>query len=38
MENYTFRLKSGQDLFDSIEEFVSETQIEAGCVLLLSEA
>ena len=33
MENYTFRLKSVQDLFDSIESVVREKQIEAGCVL-----
>ena len=33
MRNYTFRLKSGQDLFDSIEAFVKEKQIEAGCLL-----
>ena len=33
MENYTFRLASGQDLFDSIESFVKERHIEAGCVL-----
>jgi predicted DNA-binding protein with PD1-like motif len=33
MQNYTFRLKSGQDLFDSIETFVKEKHIEAGCVL-----
>ena len=33
MENYTFRLKSAQDLFDSIESFAREKQIEAGCVL-----
>ena len=33
MENYTFRLKSAQDLFDSIESFVREKHIEAGCVL-----
>ena len=33
MENYTFRLKSVQDLFDSIESLVREKQIEAGCVL-----
>ena len=33
MENYTFRLPSGQDLFDSIESFVKEKHIEAGCVL-----
>ena len=33
MENYTFRLQSGHDLFDSIESFVKEKHIEAGCVL-----
>jgi uncharacterized protein len=33
MQNYTFRLKSGQDLFDSIQAFVKEKHIEAGCVL-----
>jgi len=33
MENYTFRLFPGQDLFDSIESFVQHKQIEAGCVL-----
>ena len=33
MRNYTFRLKSGQDLFDSIQAFAAEKQIEAGCVL-----
>ena len=33
MENYTFRLPSGQDLFDSIEAFVREKNIGAGCVL-----
>ena len=33
MRNYTFRLKSGQDLFDSIQAFVQEKHIEAGCVL-----
>jgi len=33
MENYTFRLKPGHDLFDSIEEFVREWNIEAGCVV-----
>lgn len=33
MQNYTFRLKSGQDLFDSIQEFVNKKQIEAGCAL-----
>src|SRR5258706_3337754 len=33
MENYTFRLTPGQDLFDSIESFVLQKQIEAGCIL-----
>ena len=33
MRNYTFRVKSGHDLFDSIEKFVRDRQIEAGCVL-----
>lgn len=33
MENYTFRLKSAQDLFDSIDSFAREQHIEAGCVL-----
>lgn len=33
MENYTFRLMPGRDLFDSIESFVLQNQIEAGCVL-----
>jgi len=33
MQNYTFRLRSGQDLFDSIQEFVNEKQIQAGCVI-----
>lgn len=33
MQNYTFRLKSGQDLFDSIQEFVNEKEIKAGCVV-----
>lgn len=33
MENYTFRLKSAQDLFDSIASFAHEKRIEAGCVL-----
>jgi predicted DNA-binding protein with PD1-like motif len=33
MQNYTFRLKSGQDLFDSIQAFVVQKHIEAGCVL-----
>jgi len=33
MKIYTFRLKPNQDLFDSIETFVSDKKIEAGCVL-----
>jgi predicted DNA-binding protein with PD1-like motif len=33
MKNYTFRLKSGQDLFDGIDAFLNEKNIEAGCVL-----
>jgi len=33
MKTHTFRLKPGQDLFDSIETFVSNKKIEAGCVL-----
>jgi predicted DNA-binding protein with PD1-like motif len=33
MRNYTFRLKPGQDLFDSIESIVREEEIQAGCVL-----
>lgn len=33
MGNYTFRLKPGQDLFDSIEAFARDRNIQAGCVL-----
>jgi hypothetical protein len=33
MRSLTFRLKPGQDLFDSIEAVVKEKNIEAGCVL-----
>lgn len=33
MRNYTFRLTPGQDLYNSIEMFVKESKIEAGCVL-----
>jgi predicted DNA-binding protein with PD1-like motif len=33
MNNYTFRLKPNDDLFDTIEAFVKDMQIEAGCVL-----
>ena len=33
MQNYTFRLSPGQDLFDSIQAFVMEQHVEAGCIL-----
>lgn len=33
MKNYTLRLKPEDDLFDSIEAFVYEKKIEAGCIL-----
>ena len=33
MRNYTFRLKAGQDLFDSISLFLQENQVQAGCIL-----
>lgn len=33
MKTHTFRLKPRQDLFDSIEDFVKQNNIEAGCVL-----
>lgn len=33
MKAHTFRLKPTQDLFDSIEEFVQQNHIQAGCVL-----
>ena len=33
MNHYTFRLKPGHDLFESIEGFVRENKIEAGCVM-----
>jgi predicted DNA-binding protein with PD1-like motif len=33
MKIFTFRLKPGQDLFDSIETFVADKKFEAGCVL-----
>lgn len=33
MRNYTFRLSPGQDLYNSIEMFVQDRKIEAGCVL-----
>ena len=33
MQNYTFRLTPGQDLFDSIQAFVMERHVKAGCIL-----
>lgn len=33
MKTYTFRLRPGDDLFDSIQKFVYDKKIEAGCVL-----
>jgi predicted DNA-binding protein with PD1-like motif len=33
MQNYTFRLAPGQDLFDSVQAFVMEQHVEAGCIL-----
>ena len=33
MQNYTFRLAPGQDLFDSIQAFVMKKHVPAGCVL-----
>lgn len=33
MKAFTFRLKPGDDLFDSIQSFVMEKNIEAGCIL-----
>lgn len=33
MKTHTFRLKPRQDLFDSIEAYVKQCAIEAGCVL-----
>jgi predicted DNA-binding protein with PD1-like motif len=33
VENYTFRLKPRQDLFDSIETFVREKNVGTGCIL-----
>jgi uncharacterized protein len=33
MQNYTFRLTPGQDLFESIQAFVMEKQVQAGCIL-----
>src|SRR5829696_2220620 len=33
MQNYTFRLSPGQDLFDSLQAFVMNKQVQAGCIL-----
>lgn len=33
MDNYTFRLRPEDDLFESIETFVRQRHIEAGCIL-----
>jgi uncharacterized protein len=33
MKSHTFRLKPKQDLFDSIEAFVKQNNVEAGCIL-----
>lgn len=33
MKSHTFRLKPTQDLFDSIEEYVKQHNIDAGCIL-----
>jgi len=33
MNTYTFRLRPGDDLFDSIQIFADKNHIEAGCVL-----
>ncbi len=33
MKTHTFRLKPQQDLFDSIEAFAKQNNIEAGCIL-----
>ena len=33
MQNYTFRLSPGQDLFDSIQAFAMKKQVQAGCIL-----
>lgn len=33
MRNYTFRLTPGQDIFNAIEMFAKDMNIEAGCVL-----
>ena len=33
MQNYTFRLSPGQDLFDSVQAFVMKKHVQAGCIL-----
>lgn len=33
MQNYTFRLSPGQDLFDSIQAFAMKKHVQAGCIL-----
>jgi len=33
MQTFSFRLKPGQDLFDEIEAFCAQQNIEAGCIL-----
>lgn len=33
MKPHTFRLKPGQDLFNSIEEYAKQNNIQAGCIL-----
>jgi uncharacterized protein len=33
MITYTFRLRPGQDLFESIEEYAASHAVEAGCIL-----
>ena len=33
MQNYTFRLSPGQDLFDSIQAFVMKKDVQAGSIL-----
>lgn len=33
MKPHTFRLKPGHDLFNSIEEYAKQNNIQAGCIL-----
>ena len=33
MKSHTLRLKPGHDLFDSIEDYVRQNDIQAGCIL-----